>query len=285
MNIAAMRVGGLRARSVGSCSSESCPGASGRRALLGARRCKVVTFAESADKSADKKTALAKVDRSKDTLWFASEQSLSYLDGTLAGDFGFDPLGLSDPEGAGYALSPSWLAYAELIHARWAMLGAAGCIAPEILGKAGVIPESTGLVWFKSGVIPPLGEYNYWCDPFSLFFGEVVLMHFAELRRYQDWKKPGSMGEQGFVGLEKMLNCPTKDPMYPGGFFNFAGYGKNEEALKELKLKEIKNGRLAMIAMFGFGAQAVLTGEGPYQNLLDHLADPTANNMLTKLGW
>ena len=32
---------------------------------------------------------LRQVDRSKDTLWFASEQSLSYLDGTLPADYGF----------------------------------------------------------------------------------------------------------------------------------------------------------------------------------------------------
>ena len=34
------------------------------------------------------------VDRSKDQLFFASEASLTYLDGSLPGDFGFDPLGL-----------------------------------------------------------------------------------------------------------------------------------------------------------------------------------------------
>merc|ERR1711939_503209 len=78
--------------------------------------------------------------REKTGLWFASEQSLSYLDGTQPGDFGFDPLGVYDPEGKGFAMSPSWLQYSELIHARWAMLGAAGCIAPEILGKFGFIP-------------------------------------------------------------------------------------------------------------------------------------------------
>lgn len=49
------------------------------------------------------------VDRSKDQLFFPSEQSLSYLDGSLAGDFGFDPLGLSDPEGAGGFVDPEWL--------------------------------------------------------------------------------------------------------------------------------------------------------------------------------
>merc|ERR1711963_951258 len=57
---------------------------------------------EKGDKKEEKKGgAVAKVDRSKDTLLFASEQSLSYLDGSLPADYGFDPLGLSDPDGAG----------------------------------------------------------------------------------------------------------------------------------------------------------------------------------------
>ena len=57
-------------------------------------------------------------------------------------DFGFDPLGLSDPEGAGGFITPEWLAYSEVIHARWAMLGAAGFLAPEILASDGVIPAT-----------------------------------------------------------------------------------------------------------------------------------------------
>ncbi len=44
---------------------------------------------------------------------------------------------------------------------RWAMLGAAGCIAPEILATAGVIPQTPDeVIWFKSGVIPPAGVYD-----------------------------------------------------------------------------------------------------------------------------
>ncbi len=50
-----------------------------------------------------------------------------------------------------------------------------------------------------------------------------------------------------------------------GQFFNFFNLGRSDGELKELKTKELKNGRLAMIAVFGYGAQAILTGVGPFQ--------------------
>ncbi|CAK7337154.1 unnamed protein product [Dovyalis caffra] len=216
-------------------------------------------------------------------LWFASKQSLSYLDGSLPGDYGFDPLGLSDPEGTGGFIEPRWLAYGEVINGRYAMLGAVGAIAPEILGKAGLIPPETALPWFKTGVIPPAGTYNYWADPYTLFVFEMALMGFAEHRRFQDWANPGSMGRQYFLGLEKYLGG-SGDPAYPGGpLFNPLGFGKDEKSLKDLKLKEVKNGRLAMLAILGYFIQGLVTGVGPFQNLLDHLADPVNNNVLTSL--
>eukprot|EP00850_Spirogloea_muscicola_P017358 SM000148S01035 [mRNA] locus=s148:315228:315952:+ [translate_table: standard] len=151
--------------------------------------------------------------------WFSSPQSLSYLDGTLPGDFGFDPLGLMDPDGAGNFIDPKWLPYAEIINGRWAMLGAAGCIAPEILGRIGIIPQETAIVWYRVGVIPPLGSYNFWADAYTLFILEIILMGFTEHRRAQDYYKPGSMGDSktaGVLGLEKGLGG-SGEPAYPGG--------------------------------------------------------------------
>ena len=88
------------------------------------------------------------------------------------------------------------------------------------------------------------------------------------------------MGKQYFIGLEAVMGG-SGNPAYPGGqFFNLFNFGKTEASLAKLKTNEIRNGRLAMIAVFGMGAQAVMTQEGPFANLLAHLADPTHANML-----
>ena len=211
-----------------------------------------------------------------------STAAAAYVDAALPGNWGFDPLGISDPEGAGGAIDPEWLGYAEIIHGRWAMLGVAGAVAPEILGNAGIIPKETGLLWFQAGVIPPLGSPDfYWADAKTIFFVQIVLMQFAELRRLQDYRNPGSMGPDGqdFAGLQKYLGG-SGEAAYPGGgVFNFMKFGKTPEELASMKEKEIKHGRLAMMAFLGIGGQAVITGQGPVQNLVDHLSDPQHSNM------
>lgn len=55
---------------------------------------------------------------------------------------------------------------------------------------------------------------------------------------------------------------------------------KDGEEQKVMRTKELRNGRLAMIAMLGFAGQASFTGKGPIANLTDHISDPFNNNLL-----
>ena len=201
-----------------------------------------------------------------------SGETPEYLTGEFAGDYGWDTAGFSaDPE--------KFARYreAEVIHGRWAMLGAAGCLEPEArdfeFGR-----EPVNWMQIQTQLLKDGGTIDYLNNPklvhaqslVALVIVEIVVMAQVEAFR-------ASQGGTTFPSY----NCV--DRIHPGGTFDPLGLADDPEDFAELKVKEIKNGRLAMVAMLGIFVQAAVTGTGPVQNLVDHLTDPFNVNGFTQI--
>ncbi|KAH9302832.1 hypothetical protein KI387_014415, partial [Taxus chinensis] len=229
----------------------------------------------------------AALDRARrDSIWYGKDRPRwlgiipynypDYLTGEAPGDYGFDIAGLSKDR-------TSFDKYFnfEVLHARWAMLAALGVVIPELLDHFGVV-DFIEPVWWRVGYAKLKGDtLDYLGIPGLHIAGaqgvlviavcQFLLMVGPEYARYC-----------GIAALEPLGIYLPGDENYPGGIlFDPLGLSKDPVAFEELKVKEIKNGRLAMVAWLGFYAQAALTGKGPIENLYDHISDPVHNNVAT----
>lgn len=157
------------------------------------------------------------------------------LKGYIGDEAGFDPLRFSD------FVPVDFLREAELKHARICMLGYVGFVAVDIGFKIYPFPEAyEGLT--------------------------SVTAHDALVEQ-------GAMGQIFlWISLAETLSTVAVIQMLQGsgrqpGDFGFDPLGflkdKSEEEIKEMQMKELTNGRLAMLAFSGILTQAVLT-QGPF---------------------
>ena len=190
------------------------------------------------------------------------------LDGSMEGDVGFDPLWVSS------ALpDKGWILYlreAELKHGRVAMLAAAGAIFQD-------------LVQFK-GTDTLVGT------------AKMTGAHDALLQlEYQKGSSVATMHQMLlWIGVLELCSAPAIAQMFkgettraPGDYgFDPLNFSKDPAAASTYRLKEVKNGRLAMIGIGGMVHHYILTGKGPvqflggipnYKSCIDH-----ENSALTK---
>uniref|UniRef100_A0A6S9U0F0 Uncharacterized protein n=1 Tax=Chrysotila carterae TaxID=13221 RepID=A0A6S9U0F0_CHRCT len=147
------------------------------------------------------------------------------------GDVGFDPLGFSE------ILPMDWLREAELKHCRVCMLATVGFVFTDFLTLPGSIYQVSTLdahdVSVASG---SMSQLLLWIG-----IAEIISV----------------------VAIQQMLAGSGRAP----GEFGFdpMGFAKDASKKADLEMKELANGRLAMMAFSGMVTQAVLTGNSfPY---------------------
>ena len=157
----------------------------------------------------------------------------SALDESLPGYTGFDPLGLSS------LFDVKFLQEAEIKHCRVAMLAVAGSIVQDIVQDPSYAKITGGskLTAAHDKLISTgtMGQILFWVS-FAEVFGTIALFETLEGKRA------------------------------PGDFkFDPLGFAKTDS--KTWALKEIKNGRLAMLAIGGIVHHYFITGKGPIELL------------------
>eukprot|EP01036_Dinobryon_divergens_P022840 gene22840-31136_t len=199
---------------------------------------------------------MANTEKEKRTWPFNAFEAPDYLDGSLAGDFGFDPLRIGSNADNLFQLRE-----AEIKHSRIAMLAAFGWPVSELYHYK--IAQSVGLESLLNGDGRAPSVLNGGLDNIyallglGLFFavGSVLelelfrrrrdspalLKNFFDMWREDGWDAPGNYGFDP-LGLGQRL-C-----------------GDDERSKQVLQTIEVVNGRIAMLATVGYVVQEYVTG-------------------------
>lgn len=195
------------------------------------RSMKSVRFAEEAPATTEEEAAPEPVpEPPKMSKALPFMQQPAALDGTMAGDVGFDPFGFTE-------LFPlEWLREAEIKHGRIAQLAVVGFAATDL------------------GFRLP-GEVHQ----VSSILAHDAALKYGAMQQLFLWITVAEVVSA--VGVFQMLDGSGRQP----GDFGIDPYKLkgNEKKKADMELKEITHCRLAMLAFSGMVTQAVLT-QGPF---------------------
>jgi hypothetical protein len=203
----------------------------------------------------------------------------AYLDGSMAGDIGFDPLGLvalanptsatdkfarlaADRDAKFASMSKeeqkaalAWMRESELKHARLAMLATAGWPLAELYSGDGLKNHYT------NGRAPSLfnGHLLDWMPFLVVFFGPIAFQEIANWgKNYYSDPQGEHFDPMGLAGEQKpYMAFPFEAFMGPRTPIDGIPNAKDMDAMK---VAEIKNGRLAMMAITGMATQEFVWG-------------------------
>lgn len=167
----------------------------------------------------------------------------------MAGDVGFDPLGLSEIDEVGIDLY--WMREAELKHSRVAMLAVADILQVEIFGPAPGCEAATAKCQMDA-------FWQLWNSHPQYVAFALIMITTIEM----------------ISGIAATTGRETGDRA-PGDFgLDPLGFGKGDPAkFERLKAQEVANGRLAMWAAAGLLMQGCTTHQGGIENLMNSLSD------------
>mmetsp|Transcript_31011 Transcript_31011/g.29619 ORF Transcript_31011/g.29619 Transcript_31011/m.29619 type:complete len:208 (-) Transcript_31011:232-855(-) len=154
----------------------------------------------------------------------------------MAGDVGFDPFGFSDK------LDVRWLREAELKHGRICMLATLGWVASGYVQLPGAVHQVSAIAAHDAAVSSgAMSQILLWVSFFEIISLKVIY---------------------------EMMDKENPTARLPGDFsfdpFDLY-FGRNEATQKDMVIKELTHGRLAMMAFSGIVTEAVITGKAfPY---------------------
>jgi len=176
----------------------------------------------------------------------------SKLDGTHAGDIGFDPLGLSE------GLDLYTMMEAETRHARLAMLAVVGWPLSELLGPNFMLHGSNHLAPSVLNGFDPLSFIAV-----AGILGGIGFFEYKTSLRRTDDKKLGIKHKEDMANVWK-YGVPGDYNFDPLNLYNMLGdTADGRKAMREL---EIGHGRWAMGGITAFAAWEALTGHAIVEN-------------------